>query len=129
MVWFFYNISYMRTFEFAVYAFCRNVSHARKQTKTQTDNEKIGTHDKNHYGNMVGFVQRKKKCKEACLGVSETVHVLVQTGGFQDSSGNLMRIGLSLNLGGAQDLVTTWAEGGWVWDIGLRWSDELGGFD
>lgn len=46
--------------------------------------------------------------REACLRVSETEQVFIQTGRLQDCSGNLVRIGHTLNLGGAQDLVTTW---------------------
>lgn len=50
---------------------------------------------------------RGRECKGgACLGVSETVQILIQGGGLQNVSGHFLRVSDTLNLGGAQDLVT-----------------------
>lgn len=51
----------------------------------------------------------------ACLGVSETVQVLLQRSRLQNVPGALLRVSDTLQLSGAQDLVTVFGADGYRW--------------
>lgn len=57
----------------------------------------------------------------ACLGVSETEQVLIETGALHDVAGDLLGVSNTLDLGGAQDLVAIDV----VWSRYNDWVAEL----